>query len=309
MSKQVLITGGSGLIGAHLTRLLLDNNYTVSHLSRSAKEKEDSPVKTYVWDIEKQEMEEEAVATADHIIHLAGAGVADHRWTKTYKQEIIHSRTASARLLYKTVNGLQKHHIKTFVSASGIDIYGEDTGGTEMIESSPHGNYFLVEVCEKWETAADRMGELGLRVVKLRTGMVLSNKGGALPKLIQPIKLGAGAPLGSGKQYISWIHIDDLCSLYKAAIEQEAYQDTYNAVAPGPVTNEEFNKVAAKILNKPLFLPNVPSFALKLALGDMASVVLGGHKVSNQKIEATGFTFQYRDLEAALKNLLIEEPS
>ncbi len=305
MSKQVLITGGSGLIGAHLTQLLLDNNYSVSHLSRSPKK--DGPVKTYIWDIEKQEMDEEAVKNADHIIHLAGAGVADHRWTKSYKQEIIQSRTASARLLYKTINGLKNHHIKTFISASGIDIYGEDTGGAEMLESSPHGLHFLAEVCEKWEAAADRMGELGLRVVKLRTGMVVSKKGGALPKLIQPIKLGAGAPLGSGKQYISWIHINDLCNLYKAVIEQEVYQGTYNAVAPRPVTNEDFNKIAAKILDKPLFLPNVPSFALKLALGDMASVVLGGHKVSSQKIEGTGFTFQYHTLEAALKNLLTEK--
>lgn len=305
MSKQVLITGGTGLIGSHLTKLLLANKYSVSHLSRTPKE--NGAVKTYAWDIEKQEMDTEALATADYVIHLAGAGVSDHRWTKSYKQEIMQSRTASARLLYKTVNGLKKHKIKAFVSASGINIYGDDTGSAEIIESSPHGDNFLAEVCEKWETAADRMGELGMRVVKLRTGMVLSNQGGALTKLIKPIKLGAGAALGSGQQYVSWIHIDDLCRMYQTTIEHETYEGVYNAVAPQPVTNEELTKVAAKLLNKPLFLPNVPAFALKLALGEMGNIVLGGSKVSSQKIEEVGFQFQYRSIEAALKNLLVDE--
>lgn len=302
MGKQVLITGGTGLIGSHLTRLLLTNQYSVSHLSRTPKE--NGAVKTYTWDIEKQEMDEEALATADYVIHLAGANVGDHRWTKTYKQEILQSRTASARLLYKTIKGLKKHKIKALASASGISIYGDDTGSTEIIESSPHGNEFMAEVCEKWEAGADNMKELGMRVVKLRTGMVLSTKGGALGKMITPFKLGAGAPLGSGQQYVSWIHIDDLCRMYEASVEHETYEGVYNAVAPRPVTNEEFSKTIAKVLDKPFFLPNVPSVALRLVFGELAGVVLGGNKVSSQKIEATGFTFLYRDVEAALRNLL-----
>ena len=305
MSKQVLITGGTGLIGSHLTKLLLANKYSVSHLSRTPKE--NSAVKTYTWDIEKQEIDTEALATADYVIHLAGANVGVQRWTRSYKHEILQSRTASARLLYKTVKGLKKHKIKAFVSASGINIYGDDTGSAEIIESSPHGNEFMVEVCEKWEAGADNMKEMGMRVVKLRTGMVLSTHGGALEKMITPFKLGAGAPLGNGQQYVSWIHIDDLCRMYQAAIEHETYEGVYNAVAPKPVTNEEFSKTIAKVLNKPFFLPNVPSFALKLVFGELAGLVLGGNKVSSRKIEETGFTFHYRDVEAALRNLLVEE--
>ncbi len=305
MSKQVLITGGSGLIGSHLTQLLLKKKYSVAHLSRS--EKNENGVKTYVWDIEKQEMDKEALATADYVIHLAGAGVADHRWTKSYKQEIIQSRTASARLLYNTVKNLKKNKIKAFLSASGVGIYGEDTGSAEILESSPHGTDFLAHVCEKWESSADKMEALGMRVVKLRTGMVLSEEGGALTKLVKPIKLGAGAPLGSGQQYISWIHIDDLCRMYLAAIENENYKGAFNAVGPRPVTNEELTKAAAKVLKKPLFLPNVPSFALKLALGEMANIVLGGNKVSSQKIEAMGFEFNYSTIDAALNDLLIRK--
>lgn len=302
MSKQVLITGGTGLVGSHLTHLLIENNYNVSHLSRSANN--DGPVKTYAWDIEKQTMDPEALAKADYVIHLAGANVSAHRWTKDYKHKILQSRTASARLLYKTVNGLKKHSIKAFISASGINIYGDDTGSAEIIESSPHGDGFLAEVCEKWEAGADNMKELGMRVVKLRTGVVLSSEGGALVKIATPVKLGAGAPLGSGKQYVSWIHIHDLCRMYQASMENEKYEGAYNAVAPRPVTNEELTKAIAKVLGKPLFLPNVPAFALKLAFGELANIVLGGSKLSSQKIEETGFNFQYRDVESALRNLL-----
>lgn len=302
MGQHVLITGGSGLIGTRLTKMLLEKGYNVSHLSRSRSDKQD--VKTYIWNIEKKEIEPEALNNADYIIHLAGASVAEKRWTKSRKEVILKSRTASAKLLHDGIAQLGQHKVKAFIAASGISIYGEDTGSTEMIESSPKGTFFLAEVTKKWEAAVDEVKRLNIRVVKLRTGVVLSREGGALEKLVQPVKLGLGAPLGSGQQYISWIHIDDLCRMYIYAIENDQIQGVYNAVAPRPVTNELFTKSAASILNKPLFLPHVPAFALKLFLGEMASVVLGGNKVSGSKIEKAGFDFKFKHIDVALKDLL-----
>ncbi len=304
MSKHVLITGGTGLIGARLTELLLEKKYTVSHLSRS--EKPDSAVKMYKWDIEKKEIDPTALQKTDFIIHLAGANLADHRWTNSYKQTIIKSRTESTHLLYNTIKNLRSHTIQAFISASAIGIYG-DTGSAKVIESSPPGHDFAATVVEKWEAAVDKIKELNIRVVKLRTGIVLSKDGGILKKLIPVIKLGAGAPLGSGMQYQSWIHLDDLCYLYIEALENPNFQGIYNAVGPKPVTNEALTKAVAKVLDKPLFLPNVPAFAMKLALGEMATIALASNRVSSRKIEEAGFKFQYSNLEQALRNILLDK--
>lgn len=302
MSKNVLITGGTGMVGQHLTQLLLQKGYQVSYLSRSSSSS--SGIKTYTWDIENQEIDPQALQEANYIIHLAGAGVADKRWTESRKQAILKSRTESTRLLHNSIANLGSHQIKVFISASAIGIYGADTGSADMAEDSPKGSDFLANVVQRWEAEVDEFKQLNIRTVKLRIGVVLSMEGGALPRIVQPIKFGVGAPLGSGKQYMSWVHIDDLSRMFAYALEHADMVDVYNAVAPRPVTNKELTQSAAKVLDKPLFLPNVPSFAIRLAFGEMASIVLGGNRVSSQKIEEQGFVFNYQHINSALEDLL-----
>jgi uncharacterized protein (TIGR01777 family) len=212
------------------------------------------------------------------------------------------SRVNSTRLLYKYLSGLTTKP-EVFVSAAAVGIYGFDTGDDLMQEDSPTGNDFLAEVVKAWEYEVDKISELGIRVVKLRIGIVLAEDGGAYPKIAAPIKFGIGAPLGSGNQYMSWIHIDDLCKMFLYAINSSV-RGTFNAVASNPVTNSEFTKVVAKNLRRPLILPNVPSFLLKLALGEMSNIVLGGNKVSNQKILNSGFSFQFDKLEMAVQEII-----
>jgi hypothetical protein len=301
MPQKVLITGGTGLIGSRLTELLLEKGYEVAYLSR--RKSEGTRVKVYLWNLEKGYMAEEAIREADCIIHLAGAGVADERWTAQRKKEILESRIQSSRLLYE---GLQRvpNQVKTFLSASAIGIYGADRGEELLTENSSTGNDFLAEVTKAWEGAVQSVAGLGIRTVLLRIGIVLSGKGGALAKMAQPVRLGAGSPLGSGKQWVSWIHVDDLCRLFMYALENLDLRGPYNAVAPEPATNEALTKQIAEVLGKPLFLPNVPAFALKLAVGEMAAAVLGSAKVSSQKVTQAGFTYQFPALTPALQDLL-----
>ena len=304
MAKNVLITGGTGLVGTRLTELLLQKGYTVSYLSRSAGAPIQPGVRVYNWDIDKGELDAEALLEADSIIHLAGAGVADQRWTSERKQEIMTSRTASAGLIAAKLKTV-RHQVRAFLSASAVGYYGADTGRQIMTEESPSGSDFLAEVTRRWEKAADAIAQLGIRTVKLRIGIVLSGQGGALVKIAQPVRLGAGAPLGSGKQITSWIHVDDLARLFVYALENESMQGIYNAVAPNPVTNEELTHLAAKVLNKPLWLPKVPAFAIRLAMGEMAEIVLGGNHVLNGRIaRETAFTYRFTEAEKALQELL-----
>jgi hypothetical protein len=301
MQTNVLITGGTGLVGEVLTKILQQEGYQVSFLSRSKKNIEG--VEVFQWDIQKQTIEQEAIETADYIVHLAGAGVADRRWTESYKREILESRVLSTQLLYESLQKSIKKP-KAFLAASAVGIYGFDTG-TELIgEDSPHGNDFLAEVTKQWEQESLKISNLGIRTAIFRIGIVLSTKGGALPKIMQPIQFFAGAALGTGKQYMSWIHIEDLARMFLFAIKNEQIAGIYNAVGNLPATNEEFTKAVAKALGKPLFLPNVPSFALRLMLGEMAVMVTGGNRVSNQKIVKSGFQYKFNTLEEALNDLL-----
>ncbi|WKN46171.1 TIGR01777 family oxidoreductase [Tunicatimonas pelagia] len=302
MNATVLISGGTGLVGTRLTQLLQEKGYTVTHLSRSVSG--DEKVKTYQWNIKKKEIDPEALIGVDYIIHLAGAGIADKRWTDKRKELILKSRTESTELLRDSIAKLNNHAIKAFVSASAVGYYGIDTGKTWVDEESPSGDGFAAEVTHQWEAAVDKINPLNLRVVKIRIGIVLSEKGGALVKIMQPIKFGVGAPLGRGNQYMSWVHLDDLCRLFIFALEQREIQGVYNGVAPNPATNHELTKKTADVLNKPLFLPNIPAFALKLLLGEMAQVVTGGNRVKSDKIEKAGFEFKYTDLRPALVDLL-----
>lgn len=299
--KSVLITGGTGLVGSRLTELLLKKGYEVAYLSRR---KEQIPnVKVYRWDITKGYIEDGAVESADYIVHLAGAGIADKRWSESRKKEIIDSRIQPVDLLKDKLTKSNK--LKAFVSASAIGFYGGDTGEERIEENHAAGNDFLAECTKLWEKSADKIATLGIRTAKIRVGIVLSEKGGALPKLLQPIRLGFGAALGSGKQWMSWIHIDDLCNVFIKAIEDESMNGAYNAVAPNPVTNLEITKMAAKVLKKPFWLPNVPSFVLKLIFGEMAVVVLGGSYVLNKRIAETDFRYKFTDVESALQDLLL----
>ncbi|MDX2306019.1 MAG: TIGR01777 family oxidoreductase [Microscillaceae bacterium] len=298
--KNILITGGTGLVGQRLTALLQQKNYQVSYLSRSRNTS--GAIQTYQWDIPQGKIDEEALQKADYIIHLAGAGVADKSWTAERKKVILESRTQSTLLLYSELKRLDLHP-KAFISASAIGYYGLDTGDALLYEDSQAGNDFLAQVTQAWEDAIDKVSTLGIRTAKLRIGIVLSNHGGALPKIVQPIRYGLGAALGTGKQYMSWIHIDDLCRMFIYALENQALEGVYNAVASSPVSNAEFTQVAAQVLHRPLLLPAVPAFALKMALGEMAGIVLGGNRVSNDKIKKSGFSFQFEHLQEALSDL------
>jgi hypothetical protein len=297
MSNKILITGGSGLIGMELSSLLTDKGYEIAHLTR--KKELNFPYKQFEWNIEKEEIDQKAIVFADVIIHLAGAGVADEKWTDERKKLILESRTNTTNLLKSAIS---KGSTKHFICASAIGYYGMDTGGKLVDEETVAGNDFLAEVTKKWEETANAIAEDGIKTSKVRIGVVLTDKGGALPQIAQPIKLGVGAALGSGKQYMSWIHIKDLCGIF-VHIMKENLSGTYNGVAPNPVTNKELTRAVAKQLGKPLWVPNVPPFAMKLLLGEMAAMVLGGNKVSAQKILSSGYTFQYPQVKNALKEI------
>lgn len=300
---NILITGGTGLVGQELTDQLLAHGHTVNILSRGKKEIPN--VTVYQWDIEKGEIESGALRNVDVLVHLAGAGIADERWTDERKKIIIDSRVEPVQLLMNKFKEIGKAP-KAFVSASAIGFYGGDRGEERLTERSSLGDDFLAKCTFEWEAIADKFGEeMNCRVAKIRIGVVLSKEGGALPKLIQPIKFGAGAALGSGQQWMSWIHIDDLASIFTKAIEDETMTDAYNATAPHPVRNEEITKVAAAVLNRPFFLPKVPEFALKLVFGEMAVVVLGGTYVENKRIvEDTNFTYKFPEIKGALEDLI-----
>ncbi|MGV3557673.1 TIGR01777 family oxidoreductase [Larkinella arboricola] len=304
MAKTVLITGGTGVIGRRLTELLLQQGFQVSLLSRSAVKKNLPGVTVYQWNVEKGHIDPQAILTAQHIIHLAGAGIAEQRWTDGRKRLIIESRTQSTQLLANALRST-RHNVESFVAASAIGYYGGDTGDRPLTETSDGGTDFMARVVRAWERSVDDVASLGIRTVRLRIGIVLSMQGGALPKLVQPARFGLGAPLGSGQQYISWIHIDDLCRMFIQALLDEEWQGIYNAVAPEPVTNSIFVRLINEQLRKPSFLPNIPAFAIRLLFGEMAIVVLGGNYVLNRRIEEESrFQYRFANISDALTNLL-----
>ncbi|MES2286070.1 MAG: TIGR01777 family oxidoreductase [Bacteroidota bacterium] len=297
---NILISGGTGLVGKHLSKKLKEKGYSVAVLSRTSKKNMNIP--TYSWDIEKKQIDKEALETADCIIHLAGASIAEKRWTAKRKQLIIDSRVKSGQLIFDKVKE-SKNKLKVFISASAIGYYGAITSDKIFTEADSPANDFLGETCKQWERSADRFEELGIRTVKIRTGVVLSKQGGALEKMTATVKMGIGSPLGSGKQYMPWIHIDDLCGIYIKAIEDSQMKGAYNAVAPNHKTNSDFTKEIARVLKKPLWLPNVPSILLKIIFGSMSAMILKGSRVSSEKIKAAGYNFLFPDLEKALADL------
>ncbi len=298
---NILITGGTGLIGRKLTELLTARGHVVSHLGRT--KRGDSNIRTFTWSIDAHRIEESAFDGVEAIIHLAGAGIADKRWTDERKREILESRTKSTRLLYEELKR-RSHSVKTVVAASAIGFYGFDDEKKIFTEDSAAGDDFLAEVTRDWEKEIDAITDLGLRVVKIRTGTALSEKGGALMEIVKPVRWFAGAPLGSGRQFMSWIHVDDLCGIFIKAVEDPSLTGAYNGVAPNPVTNRVLTKEIARVLHKPLLLPPVPPFVLKILLGEMAALVLRGNRVSAKKILDAGYRFKFENIGEALQDLL-----
>lgn len=297
LMKKVLITGGTGLIGKRLSFLLASKGYEVSVLSRS--KSPESKYTTFVWNVKDQFIEEEAFQDLDYIIHLAGAGIADKKWSEKRKKEIIDSRVQSTNLLYNTSKRL-KTPLKAFISASATGYYGSVTTATIFTETDQPANDFLGKVCRLWEESIFQFKNDKTRTVALRTGIVLSNDGGALKKMKTPLV----TPLGDGKQYMPWIHIDDLCEIYIKAIEDEDFEGAYNAIAPEHITNYSFSKAIAKTFKIPFLPIGAPSFILKIVFGKMATIILNGSRVSTGKIEKTGFKFKFKSLDKALKNLI-----
>jgi uncharacterized protein (TIGR01777 family) len=291
MSK-ILITGGTGLVGTRLTQMLVDRNHDVVILSRNPKNKNE-----FKWDISKNYVNTEAFKNVDYIIHLAGAGIADERWNAERKKIIIDSRVKTANLIFNVIkeNSIK---IKGFISASGIGYYGAITTTTIFKETDTVGNDFLGDVCKKWEDAAHQFSTQSIPVTILRTGIVLAKKGGALDKMKTPII----SPLGSGKQYLAWIHIDDLCQMYIQSIEADL-TGIYNAVAPQHQTSITFSKTLAESIKKPYLGIGVPGFMLKLLFGELAVILLEGSRISTKKIEKNGFSFRFKTLKKALYNL------
>jgi uncharacterized protein len=302
MKENVLISGGSGFIGKHLTKLLIANGFSVSILSRSPRQNK-KDVCYYKWDIEKQFIEDRAVLDADYIIHLAGEGIADKRWTKERKEAIIQSREQSILLLYNFLKN-NDNKLKAFISASGIGIYGATNGSEICNENTPAAKDFLGTTCQKWEAAADTIASLGIRTVKIRTGLVLGKEEGFLKKLIPVFKFRLGSALGSGKQYMPWIHIDDLCNIYLKSINDLNMTGSYNAAVFDNTNNAIFSKTFANVLGYSIWLPNVQAIFLKIALGEMSLIILTGRRVSSAKIVETGFNFQFTKLKLALKDCL-----
>ncbi len=299
--STILITGGTGLVGTHLSKLLRENGHEVVILSRSPK---NSANKSFVWDPKKGVFPLEALEKTEIIVHLAGAGVADHYWTTAYKEKILSSRTETAEVLFKALQN-NKNKVHSFIAASAIGYYG-DCGETWINEMRPAADDFLGNTCKVWEKSSLQFESLGIRVAMMRIGIVLAKESGALPPLRKVVKYFAGAPLGSGKQYMSWIHIDDLCRQFLFAIENKNINGPYNAVAPSPVTNTFFTKMLGKILHRPIWPIHVPAFLMKLILGEKAVVVLNGQRVSNEKIRSAGFEYKFNDLQLSLEDLLIK---
>ena len=300
--RKVLITGGTGLIGTRLAEMLIDSGYEVALLSREPAKS--SHFRSFRWDPQAGTIDEAAVPYADYIVSLAGASVSDGKWTDERKRDIMTSRLGGLALLSREL-AKPGHHVQAVISASAIGIYG-DAGDRLVDEETPPAvptHDFLADVAHQWELAAAPIAALGIRTVIPRIGVVLSTAGGALPQIARPVKLGAGAALGSGRQYMSWIHLDDICRLFIAMLEDPAWRGTYNAVAPYPATNQAFTEVLAEVLHRPLILPKVPAFGLKLAMGEMSEIVLASQKVSARKVLAQGFTYEYPELRGALEAL------
>jgi len=302
-NMKVLITGATGLIGKEIVKICHTKGISVNYLttSKSKLETKDS-YKGFYWNPYTNEIDKTCFEGVDAIINMVGASISK-RWTKKYKNTLLKSRIDTAALLKSTIDKYN-YPIKHIVSASAIGCYPSSLTNYYEENYPDISNTFLGKVVEQWENKIDEFEILGIKVCKLRIGLVLSEKGGALPEIIKPIKFGAGAAFGKGTQWQSWIHVEDLANLIMHALENNL-TGIYNAVAPNSVNNKEFTKIAAKVLKRPLILPNIPKFIMKLILGEMHILLFESQRISSKKIEDDGFNFKYANLEPALRDLLV----
>ena len=301
--KTILVTGGSGMIGRRLTEILIEKGYDVIWLSRERHVNGEIP--RYRWNYLKNEIDREALERADVIIHLAGSNLGEEAWTRRKKQEIVESRVQSSKLLLETIKTMSKKP-EAFISASAVGFYGMHTSDKIYTEEDqPAKNDFLSRTCKKWESVAfGFQEELNLRTVVLRTAFVVSNKSAGFKKMMLSTRFGLGAPLGSGRQYMPWIHLDDLCMIYLKAVEEKGMQGIFNAVSPESTTNADFMKTVAKEMKRPFFFPRIPAFVLRLVMGEAAGVILEGSRVSPQKIVDNCYQFLYPTAAKAIRNSL-----
>lgn len=298
---NILITGGSGSIGRALIPKLLSNGHQVAVIGRSKHPELDVP--SFVWNLDADTMDESALRDVTHIIHLAGAGIADKPWSPSRKREIIESRVKPLQLLAKTLVK-RNQRIDTIISSSAVGFYGGITSDDIFDENANSATEFLGSTCKMWEDAVQLFKPLADREVRIRTSVVLMEDTGALPKLVTPTKYGVGAPVGSGKQWMPWIHIEDMARVYVKAVEDSKMNGAYNAAASEHANQKQMIKGIGKAINRPVFLPPVPGFLVKAALGDMAAVVTEGSRVSNEKLLEAGFEFRFAELQPALNDLL-----
>lgn len=300
---HILITGGTGFIGRELVRVLSSLGHSVLVLSRMTSPPPgwSSNIRFIPWTGPPAALPGEAFDQLDAIVNLAGESIGAGRWTDARKDRIFESRILTTRLLAARVATMSARP-KVFISGSAIDYYGSP-GDTPLNEASPPGNTFLAVVCSHWEDEAKAVVKHGVRLAILRTGLVLGPGGGALPRMILPYKLFIGGPLGSGKQVISWIHRDDLIGIIRFILENDHVSGPLNATAPQPVTNREFSRVLGKALHRPSLI-STPAFVLRIALGEMADLVLAGQRVLPKRALEYKYTFQYPELEGALQNVL-----
>ena len=301
MATTVLVTGGTGSIGGLLCDYLSKQGLDVTILSR--RKRENAKYKTFLWNQHENFIEATAFDKCDYIIHLAGAGIADAAWTAKRKKEILDSRVKTTNLLYDSLAS-HNHQVKGIISASAVGYYGQVTSEKTFKEDEAPGTDFVASVCKQWEEGVIRFSDLNIRTVNLRIGIVLMRKGGALEKMVQPFQYNVGSALGSGKQFIPWIHITDLQRIILHSINSADMKGPYNCCAPDSADNLKFSKTIAQVLNKKIWLPNVPKFVLRMILGERSILLTEGSKVSPEKIIQSGFEFKFTKLQSALHDLL-----
>lgn len=300
---RVIVTGSTGLVGRALVRSLLADGHEVTRLVRGDSQSFRAPGTAAVqWNPERGEIDAKSLEGHDAAVHLAGESIAEGRWDDEKKRRIRESRVKGTRLIAEALAGLDEKP-RALVSASAVGFYG-DRGDEVLSEESASGTDFLSEVCREWEKSTLAASQAGLRVVHVRIGVVLSAEGGALPKMLTPFKLGLGGRVGSGRQYMSWITLEDLVSVIRRAVEDETLRGPVNAVAPRPVTNEEFTKALGRVLGRPTVFA-VPAFAARLAFGEMAdALLLSGSRVEPARLSEAGFEFRHPEVEGALRSVL-----